>query len=239
MMAENNQQRFYMRILKAHFTIAILAMLVFVFCLECFDELQLSGLDKQQPANRPQGQLSITINVSNRTLELYNDDKLYKKYRIAVGKSKTPSPVGEWKIVNKDYSNKEIFGTRWLGLNVPWGGYGIHGTNRPWSIGQFASKGCIRLRNKDIEELFEWIPLGTSVKIEGAKVKVSRNLKYQDVGPDVVMLQLKLKKFGYFDGPADGILGKLTENAIKELQQDHGWKTSGIADNKIYRILGL
>lgn len=237
-MAEKYHEQFFIRILKAHFTIAILAMLFLVFCLECFDELQLSSIERQ-PETWPQGQLSIVINVSNRTLELYNDSKLYKKYRIAVGKSRTPSPIGEWKIVYKDYSDKEIFGTRWLGLNVPWGGYGIHGTNRPWSIGQFASQGCIRLRNKDIEELFEWVPLGTKVKIEGAKVKVSRKLKYQDVGADVVMLQIKLKKFGYFSGPADGIFGKLTEEAVKELQQEHGWERTGIVDKKICRILGL
>jgi len=58
-----------------------------------------------------------------------------------------------------------------MGLNVPWGIYGIHGTNKPWTIGQFASHGCIRMRNKDVEELFEWIPVGTNVLIEGRKMK--------------------------------------------------------------------
>ena len=42
------------------------------------------------------------------------------------------------------------FGTRWLGLNVPWGIYGIHGTNQPWSIGTQASAGCIRMFNRHV-----------------------------------------------------------------------------------------
>jgi len=69
--------------------------------------------------------------VPERILEVYNDGQLYKKYRVAVGKSETPTPVGEWKVVWKDYNWGSGFGTRWMGLNVPWGIYGIHGTNNP------------------------------------------------------------------------------------------------------------
>ena len=54
-----------------------------------------------------------------------------------------------------------------MGLDVPWGGYGIHGTNRPWSIGTYASLGCVRMFNEDIEELFEIVAPGTRVVITG------------------------------------------------------------------------
>ena len=131
--------------------------------------------------------------MPERILEVYNDGQLYKKYRVAVGKSETPTPVGEWKVVWKDYNWGSGFGTRWMGLNVPWGIYGIHGTNNPWSIGRYASHGCIRMRNRDVEELFEWVAIGTEVKIAGKKAKVQRVLKYKTSGPDVVQLQLKLK----------------------------------------------
>jgi lipoprotein-anchoring transpeptidase ErfK/SrfK len=42
-------------------------------------------------------------------------------------------------------------------------GYGIHGTDAPGSIGRSASHGCIRVRNEDIEVLYQLVPLGTPV----------------------------------------------------------------------------
>jgi len=44
-------------------------------------------------------------------------------------------------------------------------GYGIHGTNVPESIGHAASHGCIRMRTRDAEELFELVRAGDSVEI--------------------------------------------------------------------------
>jgi hypothetical protein len=44
-------------------------------------------------------------------------------------------------------------------------GYGLHGTDEPWSIGHSASHGCVRLRNEDIETLFRMVPIGTTVYI--------------------------------------------------------------------------
>ena len=44
-------------------------------------------------------------------------------------------------------------------------GYGLHGTDEPWSIGHSASHGCVRLRNEDIETLYRMVPIGTTVYI--------------------------------------------------------------------------
>ncbi len=55
-----------------------------------------------------------------------------------------------------------VMGTRKLGLGM---GYAIHGTNKPWSIGRAASHGCIRMLNKDIEELYTMVEVGTPVFI--------------------------------------------------------------------------
>jgi lipoprotein-anchoring transpeptidase ErfK/SrfK len=44
-------------------------------------------------------------------------------------------------------------------------GYGIHGTNKPETVGQAVSHGCVRMRNDDIERLFEMVPVGTPVFI--------------------------------------------------------------------------
>ncbi|HLF41857.1 MAG TPA: L,D-transpeptidase, partial [Acidimicrobiia bacterium] len=42
---------------------------------------------------------------------------------------------------------------------------GIHGTNDPTTVGKDVSHGCIRLRNEDLLELVERVPLGTPVAI--------------------------------------------------------------------------
>ncbi|HEU4879857.1 MAG TPA: L,D-transpeptidase [Gemmatimonadaceae bacterium] len=57
---------------------------------------------------------------------------------------------------------KGVLGTRRLVLGD---GYGIHGTNVPESIGRSVSHGCVRLRNEDIEKLYDMVPIGTPVYI--------------------------------------------------------------------------
>lgn len=109
----------------------------------------------------------------------------------------------------------------------------------PWSIGQFISQGCIRMRNQDIEELFEWVPVGTPVRIEGRQFPIQRVLRYEMSGADVVLLQRKLQELGYLEGRADGFFNRDTEQALKRFQYDKGLKPSGIADRETIDRLGL
>lgn len=106
---------------------------------------------------------SIIIHTSARELELYAGQSLLKRYPIAIGKKNTPTPQGKFTIASKLLHPGGVFGTRWLGLSLP--RYGIHGTNNPASIGQSVSKGCIRLHNRDVEELFQKVEIGTPVTI--------------------------------------------------------------------------
>ncbi|CUH93988.1 putative membrane protein [Propionispora sp. 2/2-37] len=220
------------------------AMVVFISIFfgiasfEYMDEKELAAID-DQVKDAPAGKVNIVIKINERVLEVYSDGQLHKKYRIAVGKSKTPTPIGEWTVVWKDYNWGTGFGTRWMGLNVPWGIYGIHGTNKPWTLGQFASHGCIRMRNKDVEELFEWVPIGTPVRIEGRKIKVTRTLKHQMAGADVVVLQMKLKELGYYTERADGIFGLKTEEAVKAYQLEHGLEATGVVDKPMLERLTI
>lgn len=223
------------------YSIALLLIISIIFGILDFeykDELELSAIENQ-PINPPVGAVSIVIKVSQRILELHSDGQLYKQYRIAVGKSETPTPIGEWNVVWKAYNWGTGFGTRWMGLNVPWGIYGIHGTNKPWSIGQFASHGCIRMRNKDVEELFEWIQVGTSVLIEGRKMKVKRTLAHQMSGSDVALLQLKLKELGYFQNRADGVFGIITKEAVENYQAEHDVEITGVVNKHLAELLGI
>jgi hypothetical protein len=57
---------------------------------------------------------------------------------------------------------KDVLGTRRLDLGD---GYGLHGTNDPSSVGRAVSHGCVRLRNQDIEQLYEMVGIGTPVYI--------------------------------------------------------------------------
>ncbi|MDF2499827.1 MAG: spore cortex-lytic enzyme [Anaerosporomusa subterranea] len=205
--------------------------------LDYWDELELAAIPNQ-PMEAPKGKVFIVIKIPARLLELHNDGKIYKQYRVAVGKGDTPSPIGEWVVAWKSYRDG-VFGTRYLALNVPWGGYGIHGTNQPWSIGHFASHGCIRMRNKDVEELFQWVPIGTPVRIEGQKNPIRRILKMQSMGPDVVQLQVKLRTLGYLEGRADGFFNSDTDVAVKRFQYDKGLKATGVVDRKTLDLLGL
>src|SRR5689334_13912154 len=50
-------------------------------------------------------------------------------------------------------------------MTLSGGEYAIHGTNKPESIGTFASYGCIRMLNQDITDLFERVTVGTQVMV--------------------------------------------------------------------------
>jgi lipoprotein-anchoring transpeptidase ErfK/SrfK len=43
--------------------------------------------------------------------------------------------------------------------------YRIHGTDAPWTIGEAVSKGCIRMYNEDVLDLYPRVPVGTRVTV--------------------------------------------------------------------------
>lgn len=108
---------------------------------------------------------SITIKPSEKRLYLIRDKKIFKSYPIATGKPASPTPKGTFKIENVAVNPGGPFGVRWLGLDAPYGDYGIHGTNNPSSIGKSISNGCIRMYNEDILDLIKYVWVGTVVKI--------------------------------------------------------------------------
>lgn len=107
----------------------------------------------------------IYISTSRRQLSLVDGRRALFTYPIALGKAMTPTPLGDFYIVSRILYPGGILGTRWLGLNYD--AYGIHGTNRPESIGHMVSNGCIRLYNEHVEVLFDYTPFGTPVYIRG------------------------------------------------------------------------
>jgi len=106
---------------------------------------------------------NILIANSSRQLTLFNGNDPIRQYPIAIGKSATPTPLGDYAIALKKMNPGGVLGTRWLGLNYD--SYGIHGTNQPWLIGTMVSHGCIRMHNTNVEELFTLVKVGTPVYI--------------------------------------------------------------------------
>ena len=118
----------------------------------------------------------IVVSIADRKLALIEQESVVKVYDVAVGAASSPSPSGTHTIANRItnptyYAPRKAvgpgkanpLGTRWIGLSLR--SYGIHGTNAPRSIGRAASHGCIRMRNRDVEELFERVEVGDTVEL--------------------------------------------------------------------------
>lgn len=179
---------------------------------------------------------SIHIDVDKRRLTLYKTDNTSKTYKVAVGRASNPTPLGNWVIVQKALNPGGPFGVRWMRLSVPWGGYGIHGTNNPSSIGKAISHGCIRLYNEDVIELYDLTPIGTPVNITGSGYS-ARPLRRGDEGKDVIQVQKMLKRLGYYKYKIDGDFGNQMEKAVKKFQTNKGLTVDGIVGPDTYESL--
>ncbi len=134
----------------------------------------------------PKGSLELVVNKSKHGLTAYLGSVAVGAYRVGLGKEGQGTPVGEFTVEERqedppwhrdgqripfgDPANE--LGTRWLGFYVTdtngrtkKTSYGIHGTWQPETIGKSASKGCIRMRNEEVEELFPLVARGTVVTV--------------------------------------------------------------------------
>ncbi len=132
-----------------------------------------------------QADWNITVLKSHFVLLLQDGDQLFKLYTVGIGRQNR-TPVGIFQVENKlkepvwtppgkviPYGDPQnVLGTRWLGLvpvegtNPAWKGYGIHGTWQPETVGTPASQGCVRMRNEEVNELFDIVPIGIKVVIK-------------------------------------------------------------------------
>ena len=144
--------------------------------------------EKDAPAEtkKTEEPLKVHINLAARSLALYKGAEKIRLYPIAPGTASSPTPVGYYKILEKDVnptwtdpdSGISIpsgpdcpLGYRWMTLK---GNYGIHGTNNPASVGSYASHGCVRMYEKDVEALFDLVEVGTPVEITYNRVVVEK-----------------------------------------------------------------
>lgn len=127
----------------------------------------------------------VTIDRRAFRLRLFRRLRFSKAYPIALGAAGSETPAGFFRVRQKTvnppwyapnrpwagaYAGRVVPGgapdnplkARWLGLA---NGIGIHGTAEEWSIGTRASRGCIRMRVRDVIDLYPRVPLGTTVRI--------------------------------------------------------------------------
>jgi lipoprotein-anchoring transpeptidase ErfK/SrfK len=131
---------------------------------------------------------AILVNVSKNMLYLFDDLKVVRQYPVATAMQGFLTPDGTWEVINKvenpTWHNPDPtgwgkdeplvvppgpgnpLGTRALYLNAP--GIRIHGTPSDYSIGSYASHGCIRMHISDSEALYPLVPIGTPVYVVGA-----------------------------------------------------------------------
>ncbi|MBQ8554883.1 MAG: L,D-transpeptidase family protein [Clostridia bacterium] len=206
--------------------------------------LALLGLVYLLPAqSEPAAPYIIHIDVEAKCLTLFQGDMLVKQYTVATGAWDTPSPIGVFEISHRFSGNMCGFGTCFLGLNVPWGNFGIHGTDKPESIGYNASHGCIRMTVADAEELYALVPNGTTVVIEcgsyGELGTSLRTLKNGDRSSMVCAVQRKLRALGFYYGWPDGIFGDGTQQAVNKARKAYGLPDNGLIDWALYQAIGL
>ena len=131
----------------------------------------------------------VVVTRKETMLDIYEGENLLASVPIAPGSSAHPTPPGNWRIVgiasmptfrwdagvlNRGVRTEKFYmlpagprnpvGVAWVGLSKP--GIGIHGTNNPYSIGTFASHGCMRTANWDISRVSRMLTAGVTVEIK-------------------------------------------------------------------------
>jgi len=179
---------------------------------------------------------SIVINVADLRLYWVRDGALMASFPVGVGREDWETPSGHYTIVGRrrdpvwhvpksiqremkdrgEPVKKRVepgpdnpLGKFWLQLSAP--GYGIHGTNAPWSVGKFTTHGCVRLRPDDIEWLFNNVPTGTPVDIIDEPVKVAR------VGDDTVLLEVHTRSTGHAKDVVGAVVERLQQAGLADV----------------------
>jgi hypothetical protein len=121
--------------------------------------------------------LWVHVSLERRLLTLFLGDAWVKEFRVGVGAPDTPTPPGTYTVGDKQENPdwyvpqggliragdpRNELGSAWINLLLDGGRttYGIHGTNKPDTVGTACSQGCVRLSNADASEVFWWVRTG-------------------------------------------------------------------------------
>lgn len=141
-----------------------------------------SGSPASDAESAPQT-IRLEVQLGRRRVVLYQGQTVIKQYPIAIGRPGWETPKGNYTVLQKLKNPSWIhplkkgivipggdpenpLGQYWIGFWTDGKNWiGFHGTPNPGSVGTAASHGCIRMYNKDIEELFQRVSLGTPVSV--------------------------------------------------------------------------
>ena len=190
---------------------------------------------KTAEANAPEEK--ITINLASRILTFWRNGKKVIMYPIAVGAPESQTPTGSFSVLEMEENPEWIdpkdtkkkvpsgemnpLGYRWMRFYQT---YGIHGTNRPSSIGEYVSNGCIRLKEENVEELYELADIGTPVEIDYERIVVEQTSDgrvayyiypdgYHRQALDVSTVKKALAEYGVADFTSDAEIEDKIENS--------------------------
>jgi L,D-transpeptidase ErfK/SrfK len=107
-------------------------------------------------------------------------------------------------------------GSRWMTIGST--SYGIHGTNKQWSIGRMATHGCVRLYDDEIKKLYDRTPTGTRLQLlyQPYKWGVDGRDLYLEVHPDL---------YGRYPGPLTEALRTPRELGIlRHIDLEQAWR---------------
>lgn len=121
---------------------------------------------------------SLHVDRSRRTVAVRRQGRVVRRFRVAVGGRRTPTPTGRFAVTDRlrlGPDRRAAYGCCAIALSghqsrlLPgWGGgdrLAIHGTRQPWTIGEAASLGCLRAPGPDMRALMRGVPLGAPVFI--------------------------------------------------------------------------
>jgi nucleoid-associated protein YgaU len=148
--------------------------------LRVVNGLPRDTLKSGQVLKVPKQPLVVKVNTREHGLTAWLGDVAVASYRVGLGRDDS-TPHRTFSVLVKQenpdwfYAGRtipfgdpeNILGTRWMGFDsqTDASGFGIHGTAFPESIGKNESMGCVRMRNGEVEELFELVPRGARVTI--------------------------------------------------------------------------
>jgi len=144
--------------------------------------------------NPLEGDPYVIVQLTTHEMAFINKGEVKQVFDVAIGMDGKETPEGEFmtivkakdpyyrKMNIKGGDTKNPLGSRWIGIDAKetdGRDYGLHGTNRPSSIGQSITNGCVRLSNSDVEILYEEVPLGTKVLITSERASFEELAKKQ------------------------------------------------------------
>jgi len=196
----------------------------------------------------------ILINLPEMRLYLFfKRISMVKTFPIGIGVTENFTPTGRFYIkeksvsptwyipasLRKKYGGRKFIppgpenplGSHWLGLSLK--GYGIHGTNFPWTVGRLVTHGCIRLYPEDILHLYPIVPIGTPVHIlyEPVKIGFKEGRIFIEVHEDVYQQIPDFLKFTLKKLEERGIRNYVELDKLKEaLDQRSGFPVDITSD---------